>query len=193
MAEIDEGQYDDSKGIFWATGAAMVVRAKLFHVLQGFDADYFAHLEEIDLCWRLKRAGFTIMVEPKSVVYHVGGGTLAYNTPFKTYLNFRNSLYTILKNEPVGRLIWLLPLRFTLDAVAGFLFLTEGKFEHFKAIIRAHWTFIPKFFKFFKKRKAIQEQIEGIQIGDATVWEGRFRGSIVWRYYLMGRKRFRDL
>jgi len=193
VTEADEGQYDKAQEIFWATGAAIVIRADLFHALQGFDADYFAHLEEIDLCWRLKRAGYKIMAEPKSLVYHVGGGTLAYNTPFKTYLNFRNSLYTLLKNESVGSLIWLLPMRFALDAVAGFLFLTEGKFEHFKAIIRAHWTFIPNFWKFFKKRKVIQKQIEKILIGDATVWEGRFRGSIVWRYYLRKRKRFRDL
>lgn len=191
--ESDEGQYDTAQEIFWSTGAAMMVRAKLYHALDGFDADYFAHLEEIDLCWRLKRAGYKIMAEPKSVVFHVGGGTLAYNTPFKTYLNFRNSLYTLLKNEPTQRLWWLLPLRLLLDGVAGALFLTEGKFEHFRSIIRAHWTFFPNFKRTLQKKKAIQEKIENIRIGDSRVWEGRFRGNIVWRYYLLGTKRFRDL
>lgn len=193
VTEADEGQYDDVTEIFWATGAAMIVRAKLFHTLDGFDADYFAHLEEIDLCWRLKRAGYKIMVQPDSVVYHVGGGTLAYNTPFKTYLNFRNSLYTILKNEPSGRLLWLIPLRLLLDGLAGILFLTEGKFQHFKAIFRAHWAFFPNFSKTLKKRQAIAERISIVKTGESRVWEGRFRGSIVWRYYLMGKKKFKDL
>jgi hypothetical protein len=193
VTEADEGQYDDAQEIFWATGAAMLVRAGLFHALQGFDADYFAHLEEIDLCWRLKRTGYKIMVEPKSIVYHVGGGTLSYNTPFKSYLNFRNSLYTIVKNEPVVRLIWLLPVRLLLDGVAGLLFLKEGKFEHLQSIVRAHWTFFPNFIKTLHKRKTIQQNITTIQIGKFTVWEGRFRGSIVWRYYILGRKFYKDL
>ncbi|MEL7159496.1 MAG: bifunctional riboflavin kinase/FAD synthetase, partial [Bacteroidota bacterium] len=98
--ERDEGQYDGTKEIFWATGAAFFCRAELFHALGGFEPEYFAHAEEIDLCWRMKRAGYRILVEPKSTVYHVGGGTLSYNTPQKTYLNFRNTLSTSFKNEP---------------------------------------------------------------------------------------------
>lgn len=193
ITEIDEGQYNDVTEIFWSTGAAMMIRAKLFFAAGGFDADYFAHLEEIDLCWRLKRAGYKIMVQPDSVVYHVGGGTLAYNTPFKTYLNFRNSLFTLLKNEPASRLLWLLPLRFILDGLAGILFLTEGKFQHFKSIIRAHWSFFPNFSKTLEKRRWIDQQTSAIRVGDSRVWKGRFKGSIVFRYYLLGKKYFKDL
>lgn len=193
ITESDEGQYNNVQEIFWATGAAMMIRAKLFHDLGGFDADYFAHLEEIDLCWRLKRAGYKIMVQPHAVVYHVGGGTLAYNTPFKTYLNFRNSLYTLLKNEPAARLLWLLPLRFVLDGLAGALFLFEGKMQHLRAIVKAHWTFIPNFSKVLQKRRALLQKIVHIKIGESRVWEGRLNGSIVFRYYLLKKRRFQNL
>ncbi len=190
VTENDKGQYDQTEEIFWASGAALVIRAKLFEAIGGFDSDYFAHLEEIDLCWRLKRAGYKIMVEPKSVVYHVGGGTLSYNTPFKTYLNFRNSLYTIVKNEPAGKLLWLLPLRLLLDGLAAALFLTEGKYEHIRSVIQAHWTFFPNFGKILRKRRIANQLIENIRIGN-TNHAGRASWSIVWRYYLLGKKTFR--
>lgn len=193
ITEADEGQYNDVQEIFWATGAAMMIRAKLFHESGGFDADYFAHLEEIDLCWRLKRAGYKIMVQPDAVVYHVGGGTLAYNTPYKTYLNFRNSLYTLVKNEPTGRLLWLLPLRLILDGLAGILFIFEGKMQHLRAIVNAHWTFFPNFGKVLQKRQDILHRINQIRIGESRVWEGRLNGSIVFRYYLLKKRKFRDL
>ncbi|MEM6964277.1 MAG: bifunctional riboflavin kinase/FAD synthetase, partial [Bacteroidota bacterium] len=144
--EEDTGQYNTTTEIFWASGAALFVRAKLFKALGGFDPDYFAHAEEIDLCWRIKRAGFKIMVRPRSVVYHVGGGTLDYLNPRKTYLNFRNTLFTILKNEPKGKLLWLIPLRLILDGVAGGLFLVQGKFAHIKSILEAHFSFYRSFF-----------------------------------------------
>lgn len=192
VTEKDEGQYDNAQEIFWATGAALVIRSKLFHDIGGFDGDYFAHLEEIDLCWRLKRAGYKIMVEPKSTVYHIGGGTLGYNTPGKAYLNFRNSLYTILKNEPKGKLLWLLPLRLILDGLAAILFLTEGKFPHIRSIIKAHWTFFPNFGKVLQKRKKTTQLVEAVRIGEANQ-AGRFAGSIVWRYYALGKRHFSEI
>ncbi|MGB1218116.1 MAG: glycosyltransferase family 2 protein, partial [Saprospiraceae bacterium] len=139
--EEDKGQYDTSEEVFWATGAAMFVRAELFKNLGGFDGDFFAHWEEIDFCWRLKRAGYKVMVKPKSVVYHVGGGTLDYDNPRKVFLNFRNSLISILKNEKPNRYFSLIFWRLILDGVAGFRFLSQGKFKHVQAIIQAHWSF----------------------------------------------------
>ncbi|MBK7874027.1 MAG: bifunctional riboflavin kinase/FAD synthetase [Saprospiraceae bacterium] len=192
VTEKDNGQYDKAQEIFWASGAALAIRAKLFQEIGGFDGDYFAHLEEIDLCWRLKRAGYKIIAEPTSVVYHVGGGTLSYNTPFKTYLNFRNSLYTLVKNESAGKLLWLLPLRLILDGLAAILFLTEGKFQHIRSIIKAHWTFFPHFGKSWHKRKTTQQRIDAVRIGKENT-HGRLKGSIVWRYYALGKKHFSDI
>lgn len=192
VTEKDIGQYDNTQEIFWATGAAFFIRAKLFHALGGFDADYFAHSEEIDLCWRLKRAGYKVMVRPRSVVYHVGGGTLQYENPNKAFLNFRNSLYTILKNERKETLIWLLPLRFILDFMAGVLFLFQGKFKHILAIIKAHWQFIPQIPKLIKKRKAYNDRIHKISINPPNE-EGRYQGSIVWQYFGKGKRYFKHL
>jgi len=192
--EPDTGQYDNTQEIFWATGAALVIRAQLFHDIGGFDPDYFAHAEEIDLCWRLKRAGYKIMVRPRSVVYHMGGGTLNYNTPRKAYLNFRNTLYTILKNEPVQKLLWLLPTRLLLDGLAGMLFLVQGKFGHIASILRAHWHFFPNFSKTMRKRKANRERIERVSVNEFPNTDtGRYHGSIVWQYYGRGKRYFKAL
>ncbi|MCC6727591.1 MAG: glycosyltransferase family 2 protein, partial [Saprospiraceae bacterium] len=117
--EKDNGQYDNPVEIFWASGCCMMVRGPLFHGFGGFDNDFFAHLEEIDLCWRFKRAGYKIMFTPRSTVYHLGGGTLGYHSPYKTYLNFRNSYYTLLKNQGVLKLAYLLPLRLMMDTLAA--------------------------------------------------------------------------
>ncbi len=190
--EKDLGQYDKISEIFWASGAALVIRASLFHRIGGFDGDYFAHAEEIDLCWRLKRAGYQIVAIPESEVFHVGGGTLEYNTPRKAYLNFRNSLFTLLKNEPVSKLLWLLPLRFLLDALAGGLFLSQGKFQHIKSIIQAHWSFLPNLGKAWKKRRAYNQHIEAVRIG-APNKQGIYSGSVVWQYYALGKNRFKQL
>ncbi len=193
VTEPDNGQYDNTQEIFWATGAAFIIRARLFRDLGGFDPDYFAHSEEIDLCWRLKRAGYKVMVRPRSVVYHVGGGTLNYNTPRKTYLNFRNSLYTLTKNEPLNRLWWLLPSRLLLDGLAAALFLSQGKFRHISAIVRAHWHFFGRLRTFWRKRKMAEEHIQRISISHRPNQEGRFAGSIVWQYFGRGRRYFRNL
>jgi len=193
VTERDEGQYDDLQEIFWASGAAIFIRSRLFHGLKGFDPDYFAHSEEIDLCWRIKRAGYKVMARPRSVVYHVGGGTLDYNTPKKAYLNFRNSLYTLLKNEERSRLMWLLPLRVVLDGVAAMLFLWQRKFKHIRAIVDAHWHFFPNFQKTLRKRQEIRELVQKVSISEEPNMAGRYQGSIVWQYYARGKKYFKNL
>lgn len=190
--EKDEGQYDDASEIFWASGAALVIRAKLFHEIGGFDKDYFAHFEEIDLCWRLKRAGYGIAVVPESTVYHLGGGTLNYTSPFKTYLNFRNSLYTIFKNESAKRLSWLILTRLILDGLAGGLFLTQGKFAHIGMIIKAHFKFYSQIPKLIRKKKHYNALIKKVSIGEENT-NGRFGGSIIWNFYFKGKKVFSTL
>ncbi len=191
--EADQGQYDTIQEVFWATGAALCIRADLFEKIGGFDPEYFAHAEEIDLCWRLKRAGYRIMVRPKSKVYHAGGGTLAYNTPRKTYLNFRNTLFNILKNEPALKVLWLVPFRILLDWLAGGLFLYQGRPEHLWAIIRAHWSFYFKIRAYIRKRRYYQELIDRMSIQPEPDKGGRYKGSIVWDYYVRQKKVFSKL
>jgi riboflavin kinase/FMN adenylyltransferase len=191
--EKDEGQYDDLHRVFWASGAAFCIRAHLFRELGGFDPRYFAHLEEIDLCWRLNRAGYEVLAVPQAVVYHMGGGTLAYMSPKKTYLNFRNSLITIFKNEPVHKLLWLLPLRLVMDGLAGLLFFVQGQRHHIISIIQAHWDFFPHMRAIWKDRKKYDRLIENISIPGGKTGEGVLRGSVVWEYFLRGRKSFREL
>lgn len=193
VVEEDQGQYDDTQEIFWATGAAFFIRANLFHQLGGFDGDHFAHLEEIDLCWRIKRAGYKVMVCPKSLVYHVGGGTLSYNTPRKAYLNFRNSLYTLIKNEKSEKLYWLIPWRMILDGLAGVLFFVQGKWGHVFSIIRAHWSFLPKLPKLLKKRRMYQEQIDRISISPDLNRKGIYPKSMVWQFYAKGHHYYSSL
>lgn len=191
--EKDSGQYDDQTEIFWASGAALFVRAELFHRIGGFDGAYFAHAEEIDLCWRLKRAGYRILAVPESQVFHVGGGTLSYNTPYKTYLNFRNTLITGLKNEPFGKVFWWLPARLLLDFVAGLLFLSQGKFRHILSIVRAHWHFLPRLRQHWRVRMEMNRQVEAVRIGADRTAFGQLDESIVFHYYLLGQRRFSDL
>lgn len=139
--EKDHGQYNDIREIFWASGACLFVRAKDYHAIGGLDDDFFAHLEEIDLCWRLKSAGKKIFYCGESYVYHVGGGTLNKINPQKTYLNFRNSLFMLYKNLPAGNLLFQILTRLILDGIAGIKFLLEGSGKHTWAVIRAHFAF----------------------------------------------------
>ena len=192
VTEKDTGQYSSEESIFWASGAALFIRAKCFREIGGFDHHYFAHSEEIDLCWRLQRAGYRIMVQPASVVFHVGGGTLNYQTPRKTYLNFRNSLYTLTKNEPAAKLWWLLPARLFLDAAAGVLFFYQRKWDHITAIFRAHWTYFLRFRKVLHQRRKDNARIAGMRRSDRAGIKGRYQGSIVWQYYALGKKKFSD-
>ena len=190
--EKDRKQYDDEAEIFWASGAAMVVRADLWHRFGGFDTDFWAHMEEIDVCWRFKRAGYKVMVQPKGVVRHVGGGTMDYMSPRKSYLNFRNSLYTILKNESTAKLFWLIPTRLLLDGVAGVKFLFGGQFKHILSILKAHFSFYGDFFYMLKKRKEVAQLIEKERIAPNNT-AGILRGSIVWQYYVSKKKTFSEL
>lgn len=151
--EKDEGQYDDVRDIFWATGACMFIKRDVFEVLGGFDEDYFAHQEEIDLCWRAKNKGFSTYYVGLSKVYHLGGSTLSNMNPKKTYLNFRNSLFSITKNLPKGKALYVIFLRLLLDGVAAIRFIFQLKFTHCFAILRAHLSFYRQFRKMNRKRE----------------------------------------
>ncbi|MFT4536096.1 MAG: riboflavin kinase/FMN adenylyltransferase [Saprospiraceae bacterium] len=190
--ETDEGQYDNDMHIDWASGAAMVVRTQVFKNLGGFDNDYFAHMEEIDFCIRARKCGYKIKVIPQSIVYHLGGGTLDYSSPRKVNLNFRNSLYTLFKNESGGSLAWKLPARLILDGVAAAKFLAEGKVSHIKAIIGAHWTFFGQIPNLMKKRKALKNLVQKYKIG-SPISRSKHSSSIVLDFYLRGRKTFDKL
>ena len=192
QSETDQGQYDQPQACFWAAGAALFIRAELYHAFGGFDGDYFAHNEEIDLCWRIKRAGYSVWCIPQSVVYHLGGGTLEYQSPHKVFLNFRNSLYTLLKNESAGKLVVLLPARFLLDGLAGARFAVKGQFRAIWAIARAHFSFYSTFSATLRKRRTVAEIIEKQRIGPESV-AGIFSGSIVFTHYVRRVKEFSKL
>ncbi len=190
--EKDDNQYDEPIEIFWASGAAMVVRTQLFKDIGGFDGSFFAHQEEIDFCWRIKNAGYSVWCEPKSEVYHLGGGTLDYINPRKDYLNFRNNLITITKNEKLANLLWLIPLKLILDGIAGIKFLFEGKPQSTWAVIRAHlryYVMLPNIFERLNKEYTL---IRKNKIGPANK-KGRYGQSIIWKYYVEGKKKFSEL
>ena len=154
--EKDNGQYDDNREIFWASGACFFIRSSVYKELNGFDADFFAHQEEIDLCWRAFNKGHIIKYNFQSVVYHVGGATLQQGNPKKTFLNFRNSLLMMLKNLPKNQLLPVLFIRLALDGIAGIQFLFQGKFKHLWAILKAHFYFYLLFYSNYKKRNDFQ-------------------------------------
>lgn len=156
--EKDNGQYDDNCEIFWASGACFFIRSSVYNELKGFDGDFFAHQEEIDLCWRAFNKGHIIKYNSKSVVYHVGGATLQQGNPMKTFLNFRNSLLMMLKNLPKDILISVIFIRLILDGIAGIQFLLQGKFKHLLAIIKAHFSFYFLFSINYKKRDHFQSE-----------------------------------
>ncbi len=180
--EKDEGQYNDTKEVFWATGACMFIRADVFQSLQGFDEDYFAHQEEIDLCWRAKNNGHKVYYVGQSKVYHLGGSTLDNMNPKKTFLNFRNSLYSITKNLPRRKAIPLVVLRLLLDGVAAIRFVFQFKLNHCWAVLRAHISFYANFKKMYKKR----EKANFILKYYATT-------SIVWSHFVHQIKNFNIL
>jgi len=180
--EKDNGQFDDPCEIFWATGACMFVRAEVFHASGGFDTDFFAHMEEIDLCWRIKNMNYKVMYCPDSIVYHIGGGTLPKHSPQKTYLNMRNNLYLLLKNLPTSKLYFILFARFILDGIASVKFLIDGGIGDCMAVLRAHMSFYANFNRVRRKRKNTQSIANGI-----------FHGNIVWEYYVMRRYTFKEL
>ena len=183
--ESDNNQYDDVKEIFWASGACLFVRAEHFNEVNGFDNDFFAHQEEIDLCWRLKIKGYQVMVHPRSVVYHVGGGTLNDSSPFKTYLNFRNNLFMLTKNLNFLSLLITLYFRLPLDGIAAVTLLKKKNgFMHLLAVLRAHLVFyvsIPRLL--FKRQKNTAK----------TNLFGKLGFSILAKYYFEGKTKFSEL
>ena len=156
--EKDNGQYNDNCEIFWASGACFFIRSQVYHDLNGFDGEFFAHQEEIDLCWRARNERFNIKYNSQSVVYHVGGATLQQGHPTKTFLNFRNSLLMLTKNLPKSKLYKILLVRMLLDGVAGIQFLVKGKPTHLWAILKAHWSFYGFFKVYYGKRTEFQQQ-----------------------------------
>lgn len=181
--EVDEGQYDDVKEIFWATGACMFVRADLYHKFGGLDGDFFAHMEEIDFCWRLKNSGYKIMYCPDSMVFHVGGGTLPKSSSRKTYLNFRNNFSLLYKNLPKGRIFPVFASRLLLDGLAGFSFLLKGGFADLLAVIRAHFSFYRNIGTLRKKRKnIIQKPVSQV-----------YNGCIVISHYAFRKNKYSEL
>ena len=169
--EEDKGQYNDTTDIFWATGAAFFVRAETFHKKGGFDPDFFAHMEEIDLCWRMQNTGYRIVYCSESEVYHVGGGTLPKSNAQKTFLNFRNGLGLLVKNLPLKYLFPILFVRMVLDGVAAIQFFLVGYPKDAFAIFRAHIAFYGKFFTWYKLRKNIPSDLPKNMTKKSIVWE----------------------
>ncbi|MBU2996401.1 glycosyltransferase family 2 protein [Cellulophaga baltica] len=177
--EEDLGQYNDVKEIFWATGACMFIKSEVFHKLNGFDEDYFAHQEEVDLCWRAHNKGYKILYVGTSAIYHLGGSTLSNMNPKKTFLNFRNSLFSIIKNLPKRKAFVIIFLRLLLDGVAGIRFIFQGKQKHCWAILKAHISFYKNFIKMLKKR----ENVTYFKKYYATK-------SIVWSHFVYSVRKF---
>ncbi|MDT0647813.1 glycosyltransferase family 2 protein [Zunongwangia sp. F260] len=180
--EKDNGQYNDDTTIFWASGACLAIRKEAFLEAGGLDEDFFAHQEEIDLCWRLNNLNYSIMFASKSTIYHVGGATLSSINPMKTFFNFRNSLYLITKNVPSPQIFWVLFIRMILDGIAAFRFLGQGKFNHFFAVFRAHLNFYSSFSTMRKKRKNFPKKEQYYKTE-----------SVVYAHYLRGKKIFREI
>ena len=185
VLEKDQGQYDQTTDIFWSTGACMIIRAELFHQHGGFDPDFFAHMEEVDLCWRLRNAHWSIACVPQSKVYHVGGGTLDKSNPRKTYLNFRNSLAVITKNLPWYALWWKLPLRIALDFLAALVFWKTNSFDHFKAVAVAIFDFLKSFPSHYGKRKSLST----LRKTNAHL----ARTAVIFDFFILGKKKYSDL
>lgn len=179
--EKDEGQYNDIADIFWASGACLFVRSDIYKTLGGFDEAFFAHMEEIDFCWQTKNLGYNIKYVGTSTIYHVGGATLSNTSPRKTYLNFRNSLYTLVKNAS-RNIFYLVFIRLVLDGIAGVKFLLELKPQHTFAIIKSHFAFYSHLSTLIKQRK-LQKKILNYYP----------QKSIVWSYFIAKKRYFKSL
>ena len=181
--ERDEGQYDDPCEIFWASGAAMFVKSRVWHEMGGLDGDFFAHMEEIDFCWRCKNKGYKVIYCPGATVYHVGGGTLPKSSPFKTQLNFRNNLAMLYKNLPDRRLHRVLFIRIVLDWAAAFSFLAKGNTGEFKAVFKAH-----KEYRAWKK--TLKQKRSRLSPNEVSCV---YDGHLLVDYYIHRRKHFTSL
>ena len=180
--EEDTNQYNDVQPIFWASGACLFVTSHAFKQVDGFDEDFFAHQEEIDLCWRMQSLGGVIKYVGTSAVYHVGGATLGAANPQKTFYNFRNTLLALVKNVKGSHVWWRIFQRMLWDGVAGFQFILQGKFSHFFAIFRAHFSFYGLLPKFLQKRKKWASNYKYYKVS-----------SIVWQYFFRSKKKYTDL
>jgi GT2 family glycosyltransferase len=181
--ETDTGQYNDTTEVMWATGACMFIKADVYHSLGGLDAFFFAHMEEIDLCWRIRNAGFKIAYYGESTVYHLGGGTLPHKNPRKTFLNFRNSLFLLYKNMPLGVFLLILLPRLVLDGIAGLKFLAEKESGHFLAVLKAHFAFYGAVFSGKVKRPKTEKKLPFKM----------YKGSLAIACFLFEKKRFGEL
>ncbi|MEI8224949.1 MAG: glycosyltransferase family 2 protein [Bacteroidota bacterium] len=185
--EKDTGQYDSQIDVFWSSGACMIVRGDAWRKCDGFDAGFFAHMEEIDLCWRFNKAGYRVSYIPGSVVYHVGGGSLPYDSPFKTYLNFRNSLFLLYKNLPDNKLHTIMFIRKLLDGLSAIRFLLKGNFGSFMSVWKAHIDYYKNVSDLKEKRKMVKKQ-EVIH-SPAMI----LNKSIVFEFYVKGNKTYNAL
>ncbi len=185
--EKDEGQYDDDIEVFWASGGCLMVRADLYEKVGGLDPDLYAHMEEVDLCWRLKNAGYKIGYIGGSTVYHVGGSVISYGSPQKLFYNFRNSLILLLKNERGSKLLWLFPLRLVMDGIAGIQMLVKGNIKGTFTIIKAHFNFYGNIGKWLQRRKEAKKLVTHRNP------EGYYKGSIVWDYFILRKRTFPKL
>ena len=183
--EKDTGQYNQAQPCFWASGAAMFVRADMYHVLGGLDEYFFAHQEEVDFCWRLQLAGYKVYVQPAAVVYHVGGATLPQGSTQKTYLNFRNNLIMLAKNLPLLVALWKLPLRLLLDTLAACKELAAGNTKGAKAILKAACHFIK--WLLADKKKSV------FPISKKGKVNGWYDGAIVWQHFIKKKRLFSEI
>ncbi len=185
ICEEDKGQYDQLEPIFWASGAALFIRPAVYHTVKGFDEYFFAHQEEIDLCWRIQLAGHKIYSCPASVVYHVGGGTLPKGNSLKTYLNFRNNRIMLSKNLPLSKKIWVMPVRNLLDGISAWKGLLSGDGGYFIAILRAQLAFI-KWWLFYKKKSLFP--------GDRNKpLLGFLKKNMAWQHFVKKKKAFSEI
>ena len=185
--EKDNNQYEEVEEIFWASGASFFVRADLYKSTGGLDTDFFAHMEEIDVCWRLKNMGYKIMYNPKSVVYHVGGGTLPNSSPHKLYLNFRNNLLLLYKNLSKEKFKRTIALRFVFDTFAGLTFLLQFKYKEFNAVVKAHRSF-------FKMKKSYENTRKNLLIDSKNYNHKQIlNGSIVVDFFIKKKRKFNEL
>ena len=185
VCEKDLGQYDKTEPVFWASGAALFIRAGLYHQLGGLEGFFFAHQEEIDLCWRMQLAGYKVYCCPESVVYHVGGGTLPKGNERKVFLNFRNNLIMMAKCLPFSQWIWKLPLRFLLDSISAWKSLFAGEAVYFWAILEAHLAFF-KWLMVSRKKSLFPPK-------KRAPLSGWYAGSVVWQYFVKGKKTFSEI
>ncbi len=183
--EKDMGQYNNTQEIFWATGACLFVRADVFHEMNGFDEYFFAHQEEIDLCWRMRRAGYIIYAVPASKVYHVGGGTLPMGDRKKVFLNFRNNLVMMTKNLPVLEVLWKIPVRMFLDMIAAYRALIDTNFSTFISIASAHLYYLEWIFIGRRGKKLAKKRLND--------FNGVYHGSIAWKYFVNKKRTFSEI